>query len=510
MTTAKFGERKFGTFKFGSTALEWSRFALEVDWDADGAFDGYNDGMWMADMTVERGRRYYVNSDGNGFEPEETGRFSADLVDEAGRYDPFNTESPIYPNVGPGRFFRSRVRTPMDQIFPLMSGIIMEPTYNAAGGLRRVHIEGRDGWQFLRDRKSQINVPLEQDIYADEAIRKVLDEVGWPSMWGYDLDDGVDRQPWWWMEDQSASAAISDLSFSELGRTWIAANGALTFRSRHYLDVPVVTITKENIRDGSLVRRNSWEVVRNAIRVTARPRVEQATGELWRLPDVLRVGSGQVLEDLFGEFVYGGERVPATSVVQPVAGVDYVVNSNSDGSGTDLTASFSVTATVFSTAAKLRIANNGGVTGYVTLLRLRGNAIAATNDVPIVAEDLDSQARYKAVRTFDLATSWVQNTNAARSFAAFLRTLMGVERPYFQFDLLPNPELQFSFDLGQQIHLDLPEDGIDDYFRVHYIRHQSLDSGLMAFRTTVMVEPFLQMDEDYWVVPHRVPMRVAF
>jgi hypothetical protein len=461
-------------------------------------------------MTVERGRRYYINSDGNGFEAEETGRFSADLYDEAGRYDPFNTVSPIYPNVGPGRFFRCRVRTPTDQVYPLMAGTIMEPTYSKASGFGQVHIEGRDGWQFLRDQKSQINIPLQQNVYADEAVQLILDKVGWPSLWGADLDGGVDRQPWWWVEDQSASAAISDLLFSELGRVWVAADGKLTFRSRHFSDSPIATITKTDIKDGSFVPKNSWEVVRNSIRVVAKPRVQQAAGELWRLPDTLRVGAGQTIENVFAEYMFNSERCPATGVLQPVAGLDYIVNSNEDGSGTDLTSYFTVSATIFSTAAKLYVKNNGNVIGHFILLRLRGAAIAATNSVPVIAEDLASQALYKALRTFDLATNWVQNTNAARSFAAFLRTLLSVERPYFQFDLLSNPDLQFSLDLGQQVRLNLPEDGIDGYFRVHYLRHQSLDRGLMAFRTTVMLEPFLQFSEDYWVVPHRVPMRVPY
>lgn len=510
MTTAKFGEKKFGTFKFGPTVLDWPRFGLEVDWDMNGAFDGYNDGTWMSDMTVERGRRYYINSDGNGFEAEETGRFSADLVDEAGRYDPYNISSPIYPNVGPGRFFRSRMRTPTDQVFPLMAGTIMEPTINNTSGLRQIHIEGRDGWQFLRDQKSQINIPLQQNIYADEAIQRILDTVGWPSLWGVDLDGGVDRQPWWWVEDQSASAAISDLVFSELGRVWVAADGKVSFRSRHFIDSPVATITKTDIRDGSFMPRNTWEVVRNSIRVVAKPRVQQAAGELWRLPDTLRVGFGQTIENVFAEFMFNGERCPATGVLQPVAGLDYIVNSNADGSGIDLTAFFTVSATMFSTAAKLKVINNGTLTGHFILLRLRGAAIAATNSVPVIAEDLASQALYKAIRTFDMATNWVQNTNAARSFATFLKALLAVERPYFQFDLLPNPDLQFSLDLGQQVRLNLPDDGIDDYFRVHYIRHQSRDRGLMAFRTTVMVEPSIKFSEDIWVVPHRVPMRVAY
>jgi hypothetical protein len=510
MATGKFGENKFGTFKFGPTTLTKPRYGLDIDWDMDGQYDGRNDGMLVADFSVERGRRYYINNDGKGFEQEDTGRFSVQLVDEDRVYDPYNTSSPLYPNVGPGRFFRMRVRTETDNVYPLMAGTISEPVIAGSTYLPLVFIEGRDGWQYLRDQKARISLALQENIYADEAIQMILGTIGWPSTWGYDLDNGLNLQPFWWVDDESASAAMSELVFSELGRLWIAADGKLTFRNRHLVDTSVATITKEDIRTGTLRRREPWEVIRNSIRVTAKPRVEQATAELWRMSDVLRVLPGEAVDDVFAEFLFNSEKCPAKSVLQPVATTDYTANSNSDGSGTNLTANFTVTADVFSTGAKLIITNNSASVGYITFLRIRGNAIASTNNVPIQADDVVSQQLHKATRSFDLSTNWVQNTNAARSEASFLRSFLSASQKYLEFELLPNPDLQFSMDLGKQVDVYLPDDGIEGSFRVHYIYHKSIDRSLVAVRTTVMLEPFSQLTDEYWIVPHTVPMRVSY
>jgi hypothetical protein len=197
------------------------------------------------------------------------------------------------------------------------------------------------------------------------------------------------------------------------------------------------------------------------------------------------------------------------NVITPVATTDYLVNSATDGTGTDLTGSCTVTVDVFSTGAKISIENTSGSIGYITLLKVRGDAIIAQANVRVLAEDTASQSKY-GVRTFDLDGPWVQNTNAARSFANYLKTFLSIERPYFEFEIVGRPDVQFALALGQQIRLYLPDEDVDVNVRVHYLRHQSMDRALMAWRTTVMVEPFEQLTDEYWYVPHTIPMRVAY
>lgn len=509
MSGALFGAQKFGTFQFGSETLDRPRFALEIDWDQDGFFDGRNDGLLLSGMSIERGRRHLIRSDGNGFEEEETGKFSATLVDEANDYDPYNTGSPLYPKVGPGRFFRVRVLTPSLNLYPLMAGTLSEPVIGLDPYLLTVSLAGADGWSYLRDQKNRISVPLQEKIYFDEAATLILAIINWPSLWGADLASGVEQQPFWWINNQSAAAAIHELAFSELGRVYMAANGKLTFRNRHTIESPSVTITKENIQHGTLNAMEPWETIRNSVEVVSTPRTEQPLDVLWRLPQAIRL-NGNSSTEIFLDFTFNNEPCPARNVPQPVPTTDYLANTNSDGTGTNLTANFSITADIFSSGAKLTVQNNNSTIGWLWFCMVRGNAIAAGSEAKYKVDNIASQTALKAIRSFTLQTDWMQNFNAARAAARYLGNFLSSSRKYLSFDMVPDGELQFRLDLGTLVAVDLPDDGIDATYRVHYLRHEFMDEAGMLTRTSVMLEPVAGPDPDWWILPKRIPMQVPY
>jgi hypothetical protein len=485
------------------------QFALNIDWDQDGAYETRNDGLLLSAMSIERGRRYWIRSDGSGFEEEETGKFSATLVDLDRDYDPYNTSSPLYPHVGPGRFFRVRVTTPGGLICPLMAGTLSEPVIGLDPSLLTVSLAGADGWSYLRDQKNRISIPLQEEIFFDDAVALILSTIQWPALWEADLAYGVDRHPFWWIANQSAAAAIHDLAFSELGRVYMAGDGKLTFRSRHTNEPPVATITKQDILHGTLNIMEPWETIRNSVEVIAAPRSEQLTEVLWRLPQAIRV-NGNSSTEIFIDFMHNNEPCPARGVLQPVPVTDYLANTNSDGTGINLTANFTVVADIFSSGAKLTVMNTQPTIGWLWFCTLRGNAIAGGNPARYKVDDLASQAALKAIRSFTLATDWMQNLNAARAAARFLGGSLPNARKYLSFDLVPDGELQFQLDLGKPIAVYLPDDGIDSTYRVHYLRHEFMDEAGTLTRTSVMAEPSLAPDPDAWILPKRIPMKVAY
>jgi hypothetical protein len=337
----------------------------------------------------------------------------------------------------------------------------------------------------------------------------VLDKIGWPATWGVDLQRGVDRHPYWWVSDQSAATAIHDLAHSELGKIYMAPDGKLSFRNRHYFDAPTVTLTKSEIAHGTLELRMPWDVVRNAVRAVATPREPQADAVLWRLGTPIRVDPGKSVA-IFAEWTYNNEKCPAQNVQQPEATTDYLANTSADGTGTDITANFSQSLAAYSTWGKLTVANNGSVIGYLWFSTVRGDAIAASSRVPFQFNDAASQARLKQVRAFTLETDWLQNPRAARAAGAYLIGVLPIEERYPAFDLTPNPDVQFQLALGTRVHLYLPDDGIDAEYRVHFVRHSFMDDAGILSRTSVMLEPARMLDPDVWIVPHTVPMRVGY
>jgi hypothetical protein len=506
--TARYSQRKYGTFKYGTTALSQPGYAFEIDWPGNGSWPGENEASRILSLTIERGRRYFITPEGDGFEPEDTGRFGVVLDNSDGRYDPYNASSPIYDYLGPGKLFRMQVRTATNQQFPLMTGILSEPTPYEEGAIPKVRLEGTDGWQFLRDQHNQVTVGLQENVYLDEAFGLILDEARWPVLWGTDLDGGVDARPYWWVTEQSPSAALFDLSSSEMGRLWIAADGRLTFRSRHSIDTPVLTLGHLDILKDGVRLLQPLDVVRNVIQITAQPRALGALDEVWRSDSAVYIRSGETI-NLWAEFTLNGETVPAKNCLTPVPTTDYLVNTASDGSGTNLTGSVAVAALFYSTQAYLSITNNSASSGYITLLRVRGNPVVTGDPMRFQEQDGNSIQRFQR-RTFNLESPWLQNPNVARSLARFLKGFLATTRTYLLLDLMPNPDVQFAADLGQEVHVVLPGRNIDQVFRLVYIRHEWSNPTGIVTRTRWMLEPFEAVDGNYWRVPSQVPMKVPF
>ena len=96
---------RYGTFKYGTTnkygtaptfaTLLWG---IEIDWNGDGNFT--NEADKCRAFTSSRGRDFYLNPNGEGFEPIDTGRLTFQLDNDDGRYDVFNTGSPLSPSSG--------------------------------------------------------------------------------------------------------------------------------------------------------------------------------------------------------------------------------------------------------------------------------------------------------------------------------------------------------------------------------------------------------------------------
>ena len=92
MPNRKFGApRKFGTStKFGASSDigRLLSFGLMVDWDDNGLFDGTNEAAnRMLSDEIRRGREFFLDSEGSGFQEIDTGRLTVELKDLDGRYE---------------------------------------------------------------------------------------------------------------------------------------------------------------------------------------------------------------------------------------------------------------------------------------------------------------------------------------------------------------------------------------------------------------------------------------
>lgn len=481
---------------WGVDATDTLLWALEVDWDGDGVYDGQNECWCLTDVSIERGRRYFVTPDGTGLEPMEVGRLTATLYDD-GRYNPFNPLSPIYP-VEPGRHARLRVKNTIDgTLADVFAGVVENMRPYRENDRDYVEISIVDGWEYLR--RCEINTAAYTNKRTDEALAIVLSAADWPVEWGSDLGTGSITLGYWWASTRTAAEAISTLILSERGRFALLASGQARFRGRTDHDDSILTIQEADcLKEVGLLQ--PWETVRNVVRVLVYPRTLGSISVLWTMGVAALIRAGQSLT-LTANYMYDGKPTIAMDMVTPVSSTDYQANTQADGLGVDLTGDFSVTVDATYAGSQIMTITNGGVSdGYLlATFQVRGKPLSDAC-VTMIEKDVSAGT---TKRTFIIDSQHIQTITSAIKTADDYANLLGVVRRFPIIQLLDRPDIQYAFDLTDKVTLNIPSLGIfNEEYRVGYIEHQWQGPTGQAVLTTVQFEPFVSAGTSTaWVWP---------
>lgn len=435
---------------------------IEVDWTGAGVW--VNEAARVVSLLVERGSE-------TRFEPPAAGKAVLTLENQDRRFDPWFTSGPLYPNVQPHRPLRI-VASYAGTDYPLFRGRVEEFEPTGMIGQRRVTVTAYDGLRELGD--SEAAVSLRAGITRDQAINLLLDDAGWPGGASYrDLDASADVMAWWWRDsEQEPKADITALVLSEHGAFFMTAEGKARFIGRVGFTTgdAVTTLDEDHLTDVALV--NPWEAVVNDVKVTCRPITLEGLDEVWKLVDTNVYLAPNETAEVWAEYTDSrGSRCAATGVVTPAATTDYTANSATDGTGTDLTASLGVTLNAYATWAKLTLRNNGTTGLYVTLCRLRGQALAQ-NGTTVRAQDAGSQGSYGR-RQLEIDTPWQQRVAAAKDLAQGLVNNFKTPAPPATVELRNRLPTMLDFELFDRVTLALPTYGLN----------RTMQVGSIALRT---------------------------
>lgn len=488
-STFKYSDAKYGTAPT-TTNLLWS---VEIDWANKGYWDGTNEARYTVDYGCSRGRRYYLAKNGAGFGSLEVGRLTLTLVNKDGRFDPYNTSSPLYPNVEPGKYIRIRVKNgTTGETYDRFAGIITDIRDVGNQDIPMVAITAEDGWSWLQEQ--EVSIIPQADTVSNDAIDTILTEAEYPSIWGTDVQTGATSLSYWWEDGRSASACIADIADSELAHYGIDGSGKFIFLSRYSLDDPVVTITQSEILKDLSVSQ-PWEFVRNVAKVTVKPITLHEGVEIWRMTDKPSVAAGATL-DLWGNLTYESRKVAALAIDQPIASTDFTMNTVEDGSGSDVTGDFTVTAVNFGERVKVSITNGGAGVGYITELRLLGDALDNPSNSVI---EVDDSTAGQQKRVFSLESKHIQRVNSADSLAKYLADFLGNVRGFPTVRIENRPEYQFAADLTDRISLSINYKGIAaTIYRIGYVEERWLTSNGQSVLTTWITEPSADLS-GYWI-----------
>jgi hypothetical protein len=476
---ARYNKFLYGSQKYGPSVPDNLIWGLIVDWDDDGVYEGENEATWLKALYIKRGRNYLVSPSGDGFEPLAPGIMQLTLNNSDRRYDPYNENSPLYPNVDTGKFIKLIARVGAN-LYSVFTGTIQE----IIPGENRVQINCEDGFRWLTEQELVSGVY--ENITADVAIQAILTASYWP--WGSDLETGADQLDYWWMRGRNGNEEIRALAQSEFGRAFVAADGSMKFVNRFSNSVAVLDLDQSQVLR-TITIPQPWEVRKNIVDVTSHPVAILAVDDIWTASTEYAVDGNSSIE-ITVEF-----DSPAKDVIQPVANTDYTAFDQTGGSGVDLTADISISVTAYAETAVMTITNNSASLAYLNLLKLRGNPLYSS----AVRSRSTGTGYNTRPRQIVLDLEWQQDINNPVSFASEMLTFLSGIRELPVIQIESRPDIQYIPDLFDAVTLQIPAREISDTFQIGSIEHEWLSENGQAVRTTWRMEPIKEY--LYWRFP---------
>lgn len=321
--------------------------------------------------------------------------------------------------------------------------------YKFRGSLADIDVQpGRYGARLTRiqavdymDDLARIAVPdvaAQTNKRGDELITMLLAAVTTPPA-AQDLETGQDTFAWaldgGTGQGNAMREELQKICLSEQGYVYIkgdtAQGGTLAFEARGHRSLAQTTyLTFDNDMVGCTVA-GSRDDVYGLVRVIVHPtRVDSAaTTVLFSLENTSTlVAGGATIDTLFGPYRDPStqDACGGTAMVAPVATTDYTMNSAQDVSGTDLTASFSVSASYTGQGVRYTITNSGGTAGYITKLQARGKGVYRSTTV------VEQEVVGCGDRVLELDLPYQTSVNAATNIAVQMATALSTPRARVQ------------------------------------------------------------------------------
>ncbi len=181
-----------------------------------------------------------------------------------------------------------------------------------------------------------------------------------------------------------------------------------------------------------------------------------------------------------------------------VNSVNYLLNSQADGGGTDLTATASASVDVFTQSAKCTVFNGGGTAGHLILFKLTGFALQQRPDFTTEFDQTSSQALY-GEQSFSLTSPMIADPNYSQNYAEYIATDKGTPSGVVKFAVKNVfPTTIMSLDVGDAIHISEEVTGVGSTWAINKVSHDVSFSNGVQHKVDYDVE--FKWDRLYWIL----------
>ena len=309
-------------------------------------------------------------------------------------------------------------------------------------------------------------------------------------------------------EALSALAEFHRLAMSELGYIYVLRGGKLVYESRgtRVSNEPTATVTLADTMHGLDVAEVSSSSL-NRVQITVHPRDidAAATTVLFELVNPLQIGAGEA-KPLMGPYRTSASpgittRVGGLEMVTPVATTDYTMNTLSDGTGTNLTASLTVVANYGANGVRLVLTNNAAETAYITKLQCRGKGVYDFRTV-VVRSQNDAAIAADGVNALNIDMVYQEDPNIGQAMADSLLAGYGdlsgtrVRQVSFLPDAAGVPAGLYTKDISDRIAVTETVTGATGEYYINGVKHEYVNGALP--RITWWLTPAEPV--SYWVL----------
>lgn len=497
-----------------------NQYTLSIDWNNDGDYGdtGEDVSSRLQALSWQRGRDQASQISGRSI----AGRLEAVLDNRSGDYSSFNSASPLYGNLLPGR--KIRLQAGEGGGFPYTFPITWRDHTEWVGYLERLEpipsLHGDHRVRLIatgplgRLNQRRVRLAMQTSRATGVAIGDVLDAAGWAAA-DRSIDTGDTTMTRWWVDEQYTINALRTVEETEGGFVYESKDGKIVFEERlHRLSSPHQT-SQATFSDAAAAARSYSTLsqldplpfVFNDFRVSVRLYTVAGLAVLWTHPetgaDSPLIAPGES-KDFWSSYPNPDSATDAFAVdawTTPVATTDYLANSASDGSGTNMTADIGVAVSKFAQAMKITLTNNTTPGAYITFLQARGTAVLSADPAWVSATDSASQTAY-GERTFPTPGAFIPTSQEALDYAHYHLALSKDAVPFLELSFIANRNVTtlaeaMGRDIGDRITVVNSNLGINGAFFIEAVRH-TVDAHLMH-RVSWLLSDAVKFS-DFWVL----------
>ena len=355
------------------------------------------------------------------------------LDNRSGDYNAFNTSSPLYGQILPGRPVRLLGTSATQTNQPIWEGFLTRITPQVfLGGDATAILEATGPLGQIN--LDQIEVPMVTAQRTDQVVDDILDAAGWGSGSTYrTLDTGLTTITRYWKSKAYAVQALQEVEATEGGFIREGKDGKIIFDNRHHRLSGDELTSQATYSDASgaarvysgIIQDDPLPGIFNIFSTEVQTYTTAGSAAvLWTLSES-GANSPAISPGVSLTYI---ARYPTRSSANNAVGVnawtttasttDMTANAAADGSSTNLTSSVGISVSKSSETMEITLTNNGSVVAYITKLQARGTGITADDPATIQVEDTTSQSSF-GKRTWPSKTPWIPTTLEALDWANF-------------------------------------------------------------------------------------------